>query len=83
MLIKADKLVGVVSQKDSNVEEPTVSDLVDIGTIAKIVKLIKMPDGGTTIIIQGKKRFKTEEITSDDPYFKARITVLEDESFSR
>src|SRR5438046_3321435 len=76
---KADKLVGVVSQKDSNVEEPTVSDLVDIGTIAKIVKLIKMPDGGTTIIIQGRKRFKTEEITSDEPYFKARITVLEDE----
>ena len=76
---KTDKLVGVVSQKDSNVEEPTVSDLVDIGTIAKIIKLIKMPDGGTTIIIQGKKRFKTDEITSDDPYFKARITVLEDE----
>ncbi|MGI8583619.1 MAG: endopeptidase La, partial [Chitinophagaceae bacterium] len=76
---KTDKLVGVVSQKDSNVEEPTVSDLVDIGTIAKIVKLIKMPDGGTTIIIQGKKRFKTEEITSDDPYFKARISVLEDD----
>lgn len=76
---KTDKLVGVVSQKDSNVEEPTVSDLVDIGTIAKIVKLIKMPDGGTTIIIQGKKRFKTEEIISDEPYFKARITVLEDE----
>jgi ATP-dependent Lon protease len=76
---KADKLVGVVSQKDSNVEEPTVSDLVDIGTVAKIVKLIKMPDGGTTIIIQGRKRFKTEEITSEDPYFKARIKVLEDE----
>jgi len=76
---KTDKLVGVVSQKDSSVEEPTVSDLVDIGTVAKIVKLIKMPDGGTTIIIQGKKRFKTEEITSDDPYFKARISVLEDD----
>jgi ATP-dependent Lon protease len=76
---KTDKLVGVVSQKDSNVEEPVVSDLVDIGTVAKIVKLIKMPDGGTTIIIQGKKRFKTEEIITDEPYFKARITVLEDE----
>lgn len=76
---KTDKLIGVVSQKDSTVEEPTVSDLVDIGTVAKIVKLIKMPDGGTTIIIQGKKRFKTEEITTDDPYFKARITLLEDE----
>ena len=52
---KADKLIGVVSQKDSLVEEPTVSDLVDIGTVAKIIKLIKMPDGGTTVIIQGKR----------------------------
>src|SRR5476649_733849 len=73
---KADKLIGVVSQKDSLVEEPTISDLVDIGTIAKIIKLIKMPDGGTTVIIQGKKRFKIDEITTDDPYFKAKITVL-------
>ena len=55
---KADKLIGVVSQKDSNVEEPDVSDLEDIGTVAKIVKLIKMPDGGTTIIIQGKNDLK-------------------------
>jgi ATP-dependent Lon protease len=51
---KADKLIGVVSQKDSLVEEPVISDLVDIGTVAKIIKLIKMPDGGTTVIIQGK-----------------------------
>ena len=77
---KADKLIGVVAQKDSNVEEPTVSDLEDIGTVAKIVKLIKMPDGGTTIIIQGRKRFKIEEITTDDPYFKAQIKVLNEES---
>jgi ATP-dependent Lon protease len=76
---KADKLIGVVAQKDSTVEEPTVSDLEDIGTVAKIAKLIKMPDGGTTIIIQGRKRCKIEEITSDDPYFKAKITVLTDE----
>jgi ATP-dependent Lon protease len=76
---KADKLIGVVSQKDSLVEEPVVSDLVDIGTIAKIIKLIKMPDGGTTVIIQGKKRFKVDEITADDPYFKAKITVLTEE----
>jgi len=76
---KADKLIGVVAQKDSNVEEPTVSDLEDIGTVAKIAKLIKMPDGGTTIIIQGRKRCKIEEITTDDPYFKAKIKVLDDE----
>src|SRR6201747_663671 len=46
---KADKLIGVIAQKDSTIEEPTVSDLEEIGTIAKIAKLIKMPDGGTTI----------------------------------
>ena len=80
---KADKLIGVISQKDSAVEEPTVSDLEEIGTVAKIVKLIKMPDGGTTIIIQGKKRFKVDEITTEDPYFKAKITVLEEEELKR
>ena len=76
---KADKLIGVVAQKDSSVEEPTISDLEDIGTVAKIAKMIKMPDGGTTIIIQGRKRCKIEEITTDDPYFKAKIKVLHDE----
>jgi ATP-dependent Lon protease len=79
---KSDKLVGVISQKDSAVEEPTVSDLVEVGTVAKIVKLIKMPDGGTTIIIQGKKRFKVDEVTSEDPYFKANITLLEDDTLT-
>jgi len=76
---KTDKLVGVVSQKDSLVEEPNVSDLVKIGTIAKILKLIKMPDGGTTVIIQGKKRFQIDEVTSEEPYFKAKVTVLVDD----
>src|SRR5882672_870679 len=77
---KADKLIGVVAQKDSNVEEPVVSDLEDIGTVAKVVKLIKMPDGGTTIIIQGRKRFKIEEITTEDPYFKAKVKVLTEDN---
>jgi ATP-dependent Lon protease len=75
---KADKLVGVVAQKDSNVEEPLVTDLENIGTVAKIIKLIKMPDGGTTVIIQGRKRFSINSITSEDPYFKATITILEE-----
>ena len=78
---KADKLVGVVAQKDSEVEDPTISDLEDIGTIARIVKLIKMPDGGTTVIIQGRTRFKVGTITTDDPYFKANIeTIVEPEA---
>ncbi len=76
---KAHKFVGVVAQKDSSVEDPTMKDLEDIGTIAKVVKLIKMPDGGTTVIIQGKKRFKIVSITSEDPFFKAGIEVLKEE----
>jgi ATP-dependent Lon protease len=76
---KADKLIGVVAQKDANIEEPDPKDLCSIGTIAKIVKLIKMPDGGTTIIIQGKKRFELLEMIGDDPYFKASIKLFEDD----
>ena len=76
---KSDKLIGVVAQKDSNIEDPGTADLVQIGTVAKIVKLIKMPDGGTTIIIQGKVRFRIDAITEEEPYFKAAITTLQDE----
>ena len=76
---KADKLIGVVAQKDSEVEDPTVSDLEDVGTVARIVKLIKMPDGGTTVIIQGKSRFKINSIINEEPYFKASIENLVDE----
>ncbi|MBU3713599.1 MAG: endopeptidase La [Ferruginibacter sp.] len=76
---KTDKLIGVVAQKDSTIEEPTISDIEAIGTIAKIIKLIKMPDGGTTIIIQGRRRFQIVEITSEDPYFKAKINSLQED----
>jgi ATP-dependent Lon protease len=76
---KLDKLIGVLAQKDANIEEPEPKDLCAIGTVARIVKLIKMPDGGTTIIIQGKKRFELMEMMSEDPYFKATIKVFEDD----
>lgn len=76
---KGDKLIGVVAQKDSSVEDPTVKDLEHVGTVAKIVKQIKMPDGGTTIIIQGKSRFSIDSIVSETPYFRAKITRLDDE----
>ena len=75
---KADKLVGVLAQKDSNIEDPTTVDLESTGTVAKIVKLIKMPDGGTTVIIQGKRRFQLREFTSNDPFFRARVELLEE-----
>ena len=75
---KSNKLIGVISQKDTAVEEPEAQDLCTVGTVAKIIKLIKMPDGGTTIIIQGKKRFEINNVVSNDPYFVANITVLEE-----
>jgi len=76
---KTDKLIGVIAQKDSNIEDPETKDLEGVGTIAKIIKLIKMPDGGTTVIIQGKSRFNIESIVSEDPYFRAKIKSLIDE----
>jgi ATP-dependent Lon protease len=76
---KSNKLIGVLAQTDSAVEEPEIKDLCTIGTIAKIIKLIKMPDGGTTIIIQGKKRFALNTITTEDPYFKANVTLLDED----
>jgi len=79
---KGDKLIGVVAQKDSNIEDPTVNDLEAIGTVAKIVKQIKMPDGGITVIIQGKTRFAIDQITAEEPSFKATFTVLEDDEIS-
>jgi ATP-dependent Lon protease len=79
---KGDKLIGVIAQKDSNIEDPTVTDLETIGTVAKIVKQIKMPDGGITIIIQGKSRFEVTSVTGEDPYFKAKIKILQDEEVS-
>jgi len=78
---RADKLIGVLAQRDASVEDPGVTDLENIGTIAKIVKLIKMPDGGTTVIIQGKRRFRLKQIVAEEPYFKASVEQLLEEEF--
>jgi len=76
---KTDKLIGVLAQRDSSVEDPSMKELVDVGTIARIIKVIKMPDGGTTVILQGKRRFRVGSITTDDPYFKAQVLLLQEE----
>jgi ATP-dependent Lon protease len=75
-----DKLIGVVSQMDGNIEDPTAADLCKIGTVAKVIKMIKMQDGGTTIIIQGKKRFELIEMVEVDPFFKAKVAIIEEET---
>ena len=73
---KGDKTLGVVSQKNDEIEDPTAEDLNDVGTIAFILKMLKMPDGNITVIIQGKKRFKITEFTQKEPYLRAKIEAF-------
>ena len=73
---RTDKIVGTVAQKDPDLENPDFSDLHAVGTIGQIVKLLEMPDGSTTAIIQGRKRMALSELVSDDPYFIAKVTTL-------
>ena len=75
---KGDKTIGVVAQKSDSTEEPTADDLFSVGTVAHIIKMLRMPDGNTTIIIQGKKRFKITEYIQTDPYHKAKVTALDE-----
>jgi ATP-dependent Lon protease len=72
------KIIGTVAQKDSNTEEPEEKDLHDIGTVAQIIRILEMPDGSTSVIIQGKKRFQRGEMIKDDPYFVAKVSGLEE-----
>ncbi|AWU43745.1 endopeptidase La [Blattabacterium sp. (Cryptocercus kyebangensis)] len=73
-----DKTVGVLTQKNSVIENLSEKDLYTIGTVAKILKLLKMPDGNTTVILQGKRRFKVNRFIQKDPYFKAEIIALKE-----
>lgn len=73
---KGDKIIGVVSQKNDSIEDPTIDDLNKIGTVAHIIKMLRMPDGNTTVIIQGKKRFELGELIQSEPYIKAKITAF-------
>ncbi len=70
---KGGKIVGVVAQKDEEVENPTADDIHKVGVVARILRVLKMPDGNVTVIIQGKKRFEITEVTSEKPYMMARI----------
>jgi len=72
-----NRFIGVLSQRDVKIESPSSRDLYLIGTIARVLKLLKMPDGSTTAILQGRKRFQLEEMVSEDPYMMGRISTLE------
>ncbi|HAS58560.1 MAG TPA: endopeptidase La, partial [Algoriphagus sp.] len=79
---KGDKMIGVCAQINPNNDDPAWEDIYQVGTLAKIIKMIVLPDGNTTIIIQGKKRFKIREQVTDDPYFIAKVDFL-DENFPK
>ena len=72
----SDRLIGVVAQQSADVEEPQTSDLYQHGTVATILKLIKMPDGSKSIVIQGKRRFQINDFTQTEPYFRANVSPL-------
>ena len=71
-----EKLIGVVSQKDSKVQIPTLNDIHSTGTVAKILRVLQMPDGNVTVIIQGKKRFSIEKVLTEDPFITAQIKEI-------
>lgn len=74
----SNKLVGVVAQTDQKVDNPTIDQLYKIGTVARLIKILKMPDGNTMAIIQGKRRFHIREILETEPYLKAKIKPIEE-----
>ncbi|MCE3226620.1 MAG: lon [Bacteroidetes bacterium] len=76
---KGDKTIGVVAQKSDSIEEPTADDLYKVGTVAFIIKMLRMPDGNTTIIIQGKRRFKIDKFVQTEPYHKAKVSAFDED----
>ena len=76
---KGSKTIGVVSQKKSDIEDPTFSDLNSIGTVAHIMKMLRMPDGNITVIIQGRKLIELKEMVQEEPYLKAIVSELSEE----
>lgn len=75
---KSDKIIGVVAQLSDSTEEPTGEDMYKVGTVAQIIKTLRMPDGNTTIIIQGKKRFSIVEYVQSEPYHKAKVLAFDE-----
>lgn len=73
-----NKIIGVVAQKNESDEDPTKNDIHAIGTVARILRVLKMPDGNITVILQGKKRFEIDAVTSEKPYMTATIKEVEE-----
>jgi ATP-dependent Lon protease len=80
---RGNKIIGVVSQKNQEEESPEFSDLHSVGTVAQILRLLKMPDGSSTVIIQGKRRFEIVNPTQTEPYMRAEVRMLQDVHFDK
>ncbi len=80
---KADKIIGVIAQKDQEIEDPAGTDLYQYGTLGLILKMLKMPDGNITVIIQGKRKFKLSEISQELPYFRGNTEAVTDGKASK
>lgn len=76
---EGSKIIGVLAQKDVHEENPTLDKLYQVGTIARIMRMFRMPDGNTTVIIQGSKRFQVSELVHEDPYLKTKVNILADD----
>lgn len=74
----SDKIIGVVAQKQESIQNPKEEDIFHIGTVARILRVLKMPDGNITIIIQGQKRFKIDQIIADSPYIVASVSEVKE-----
>ena len=75
---RGDRIIGVLAQKNTKIEDPKFKDMFEIGTVAKILKMIVLPDGNTTIIIQGQKRFKVESKIQEDPHHQVTFSLIDD-----
>ena len=73
----SDRLIAVLSQKDTQIEDPKPTDLYQVGTVARILKLLRMPDGTATAILQGRKRFQLEEMLQQTPFLEGKIEMIE------
>ncbi|HBP45137.1 MAG TPA: endopeptidase La [Flavobacteriales bacterium] len=80
---KQEQRIGVVSQKNDDIEIPNGEDLNEVGTVAKVIKMLRMPDGSNTVILQGQKRFKWTEVVQEEPYMKARVVEYDAENLPR
>ncbi len=77
-IYRKNKILGTIAQKDAGTDEPKYEELYKVGTVAQIIRILEMPDGSTSVIIQGKKRFQTKDLVKSEPYFIANVESLQE-----